>query len=259
MRRLRAVRATQCIAPSIRRSPVSCALRDRFLQVAHGLKILGSAQAPAPATSTPSPARRHAERGEIGLGETPGDGNKWLRPSTSPDRRGKRRAVHLDQLPSNRVAAGTVICWPRIARTASSKPSQAPGTAAPAAPRRGCQHRIERKMRVDRLGVGAQVEHPPHPRDDGGSAAIWETEDVDPVLSAGATPSLPLPADLNRAAVALSPRPLPRREWRAAAETTASRPSHKAADSETERQRARFPPVAVAGPPQRAGGRPNSS
>ena len=34
-------------------------------------------------------------------------------------------------LPSSLVAAGTVICWPKMARTASSKPSHAPGTRRP--------------------------------------------------------------------------------------------------------------------------------
>ena len=49
------------------------------------------------------------------------------------------------------------------------------------------QRRIERKMRADRIGIGGEIEHPPHPRDDlrQGRHVGKANADVDPVLRRG--------------------------------------------------------------------------
>ena len=57
-----------------------------------------------------------------------GSGKAWVRPGISVATGVPCAATSF---PASMVAAWTVICWPRMARTASSKPSQAPGTRRP--------------------------------------------------------------------------------------------------------------------------------
>ena len=69
--------------------------------------------------------------------------------------------------PASVVAARTETRWPRIARTVSSNPSNAPGTRKPAhrasdASRVG----VRREVRGDHVGPGAQVEQALEPRHD---------------------------------------------------------------------------------------------
>ena len=87
-------------------------------------------------------------------------------------------------------------------------------------------------MRSDGVGIGGEIEHPPHPRDDlrqrrhVGKAH----RHVDAVLVRGRNADhAAMAADGDGAPVGVSPTRVRRREWRARRETTASRPSHMAA------------------------------
>ena len=65
------------------------------------------------------------------------------------------------------VAARTETRWPRMARTVSSNPSNAPGTRTPAQPADHAGELIVgRKVRGDHVGSRAQVEEVLEPRHD---------------------------------------------------------------------------------------------
>ena len=67
---------------------------------------------------------------------------------------------------ASRPAARTVICWPKIARTAISKPSHAPGTRRPGrAATSGASIGSRSSSLAIVRGVARQVEHVPHARD----------------------------------------------------------------------------------------------
>ena len=61
--------------------------------------------------------------------------------------------------PSTVRAARTEICWPTIARTASSKPSNVPGTRKP-----GCAGGERAQRRGDQRRIAGEVERALHPR-----------------------------------------------------------------------------------------------
>ncbi|MNN40876.1 hypothetical protein D3C81_1549650 [compost metagenome] len=61
----------------------------------------------------------------------PGSGKTWVRPAGWPSSTCKGGPWCATSLPASLIAALTVICWPSMARTASSKPSQPPGTRSP--------------------------------------------------------------------------------------------------------------------------------
>lgn len=72
-------------------------------------------------------ASAEADVAELRGGENVRGGKKWVRRRAS--RNGLPKA--LTKRPARVVAPFTVTCWPRIARVASSKPFQQPGTRRP--------------------------------------------------------------------------------------------------------------------------------
>ena len=157
-----AERASRRIRPSTRRCPA----RERGFPA----KFVGFPEANAAGddrlgegADRVGPGARQARRRV--RARTSADGNTTVRPPESGSERGSpsRRA----RRPARVDAPFTVTCCPRMARTASSNGSHAPGTRSP-----GCrfdeapQLRIPAKVLSDRRCVGSDVEHRANSRDD---------------------------------------------------------------------------------------------
>lgn len=106
---------------------------DRSLAIASsnvwlGLNKFGSARAAA-ATDDSARARAAGIPSKWACAILSGVGNMCVSPSPQSDRNGSPYLA--TSFAARFTAATTVICWPSIARTATSKPSQAPGTRRP--------------------------------------------------------------------------------------------------------------------------------
>ena len=200
----------------------------------HRLRRVRSAFARAPASSRaqsnpPAPIAKRASH--PGTGEA----RRNLR-----HRRAPRQTHSPGGRPSSR-AARTEICWPTIARTASSKPSNVPGTRRPgrasasvpsaAATSAGSQERSKACFTRDSTG-GDRARERRRYRD-----AERRTSRRAPHLDPADVPRSAM-LDRDRPRVERPRPPARRRRWRGSPGTKASRPSRRA-DGTRARTRAR--------------------
>ena len=117
--------------------------------------------AAARARQGPAPGPGHREGGRVSGGQLVGAGEHGGSPRPSGTASG--RARRGDQAPGHPSGPGApMTCWPTTARTASSKPSTAPGTRRPGTARtRGPRAGSAAQHLVDGDGVGVEVEQPP--------------------------------------------------------------------------------------------------
>ena len=167
----RAARASRCRRRSTRRHPAAPAARARVASgSAPGSSCeLALGDAARQRADRPGARAGQADRGDVRLRQQlRRSGTRASAQRRSPQGRTRPGSFVPNcatSFPARRVAAATLTCWPRIARTASSKPSSAPGTRMPGAARSAPAERRDRRgARRDRVGRRAEIEERAQPR-----------------------------------------------------------------------------------------------
>ncbi len=194
--------------PGRRAGPRACAARRMPRSV--GMNASGSRSARMATYSAvhgPMPGQRHQRRGAARRGRRPGRSRRRrARPPRPAPTRARRRPAGMAKAPGSRAASsasaagvgkrwviapsapgsgspaactsrpatvrapGTETCWPITARTASSKPSAAPGTRRPGSrSTSGPDERVAAQGLPDGDGVGVEVEQLAAARHGGGA------------------------------------------------------------------------------------------